>query len=98
MDRMISRNVIKPEDVEKIYESQTFPVSAQGYIYSLHPDLALKIRQAYASFKWYRPDGTPTSLKVLYEKYSKFKTMSYKEHFSVIRTIDEANSISYDCK
>ena len=98
MDRMISRNVIKAEDVEKIYKSQTFPVSAQGYIYNLHPDLAQKIRQAYANFEWYRPDGTPTSLKVLYENYSKFKRMSYKEHFSVIRTIDKANSVSYDCK
>jgi phosphonate transport system substrate-binding protein len=101
MFEMISRNVIKAEDVVSIYKSQTFPITAHGYVSNLHPDLAQKVREAYSSFEWAKPDGSPTSVKALYEKlgnFNKFQPISYKEHWAVIRMIDKANGVSYDCK
>jgi phosphonate transport system substrate-binding protein len=98
--RMISRNVIKAEDVITIYKSQTFPTTGFGYVHNLHPDVAKKVQEAFSSFEWDKPDGTPTSLKVEFEKSNEgqFLPITYQEHWAVIRTIDKANNVSYSCK
>ena len=97
---MISRNVIKAEDVITIYKSQTFPTTGFGYVHNLHPDVAKKVQEAFSSFEWDKPDGTPTSLKVEFEKSNEgqFLPITYQEHWAVIRTIDKANNVSYACK
>ena len=97
---MASRNLINEKDITTIYESQTFPYGGKGYVYNLHPDLAQKVREAFFTFDWDKPDGTPTSLKVEFEKSNqgKFIPITYKEHFEVIRMIDKVNGVSYDCK
>ena len=80
--RMISRNVIKAEDVITIYKSQTFPTTGFGYVHNLHPDVAKKVQEAFSSFEWDKPDGTPTSLKVEFEKSNEgqFLPITYQEH------------------
>ena len=98
--RMISRNVIKESDVKTIYKSQTFPTTGFGHVYNLKPSLAEKVKKAFFSFKWDKPDGTPTSLKVEFSKSNegKFLPITYKKFWAVIRTIDKANNVSYACK
>jgi phosphonate transport system substrate-binding protein len=98
--RMISRDVIKAEDVITIYKSQTFPTTGFGHAHNLKPDLAKKVREAFSSFPWDKPDGTPTSLKVEFEKSNEgqFIPITYQEHWAVIRTIDKANNVSYACR
>ena len=98
--RMISRNVIKESDVKTIYKSQTFPTTGFGHVYNLKPSLAEKVKKAFFSFKWDKPDGTPTSLKVEFSKSNegKFLPITYKKSWAVIRTIDKANNVSYACK
>ena len=98
--RMIKRNVIKATDTITIYKSQTFPTTGFGHVYNLHPDLAAKVRESFKSFKWIKDDGSKTSLKIEFEKSNegKFIPITYKEHWSVIRTIDKANGVSYACK
>ncbi|MHA1153668.1 MAG: phosphate/phosphite/phosphonate ABC transporter substrate-binding protein [Alphaproteobacteria bacterium] len=98
--RMIKRNVIKEGDTITIYKSQTFPTTGFGHVYNLHPDLAAKVRESFSSFKWDKEDGSPSSLKVEFSKSNegKFIPITYKEHWSVIRTIDQANGVSYACK
>jgi len=66
----------------------------------LNPELAAKIREAFSSFAWDKADGSPTSLKVEFEKSgeAQFIPITFKEHWSVIRTIDTANGVSYACK
>jgi phosphonate transport system substrate-binding protein len=103
--RMIKRGVIKAEDVITIYKSQTFPTTGFGYAHNLNPALKAKIQETFFSFQWDKPDWAqkkmvPTSLK---EEFSKSKEgqfipISYKTHWAVIRTIDEANGVSYACK
>ncbi len=93
--RMIDRDVIKPEQVVSIYKSQTFPTTGYGIAYNLTPDLQAKIQDAFFSFEW---EGS-----ALKEEFSKsgegqFVPITFKEHWAVIRKIDEANGVSYNCQ
>lgn len=93
--RMISRDVIKAEDVKVIYKSQTFPTTGFGTAYNLKPELQAKIRNAFFSFDW---EGT--SLQAEFEKSNEgqFLEMTYLEFWDVIRKIDTANGVSYACE
>ncbi|MGI9391122.1 MAG: phosphate/phosphite/phosphonate ABC transporter substrate-binding protein [Boseongicola sp.] len=93
--RMISRDVIKEEDVITIYKSQTFPTTGFGTVYNLKPELEEKIRNAFFSFEW---EGT--SLQEEFEKSNEgqFLEMTYQEFWEVIRKIDTANGVSYACE
>ena len=97
--RMIARGVVTDDQLITIYKSQTFPTTGFGVAHNLHPDLQKKIEESFFSFKWVKEDGTPTSLKVEFEKSkeSKFLPITYKSHWDVIRTIDKANDVSYSC-
>jgi phosphonate transport system substrate-binding protein len=93
--RMISRDVIKEDDVKVIYKSQTFPTTGFGTVYNLKPELKDKIRNAFFNFEW---EGT--SLQAEFEKSNEgqFLEMTYKEFWDVIRKIDAANGVSYACE
>ena len=93
--RMISRDVIKAEDVKVIYKSQTFPTTGFGTAHNLVPELKEKIRNAFFSFEW---EGT--SLQEEFEKSNEgqFLEMTYQEFWEVIRKIDTANGVSYACE
>ncbi len=93
--RMIARDVIEPDQVVSLYQSQTFPTTGYGHVYNLKPELAAKIREAFFSFPW---EGS--ALKEEFEKSGegKFIPISYQEHWDVIRKIDAATGVSYDCQ
>ncbi|MBL4733513.1 MAG: phosphate/phosphite/phosphonate ABC transporter substrate-binding protein [Rhizobiaceae bacterium] len=95
MKRMISRDVIKADQVKSIYKSQTFPTTGFGVAHNLKPELKAKIMDAFFSFEW---DGS--SLQKEFEKSNEgqFLKMTYKEFWDVIRKIDTANGVSYSCK
>lgn len=95
LKRMISRDVVKPEQVKSIYKSQTFPTTGFGVAHNLTPELSGKIREAFFSFEW---EGT--SLQKEFEKSNEgqFLEMTYKEFWDVIRKIDAANGVSYSCQ
>jgi len=99
-DRMLKRGVVKAEQLKIIYKSQTFPTTSYGLAYNLKPELAAKIKESFKTFPWDNADGTPSSLKVEFSKSKEgqFIPITYKEHWSVIRTIDAANNVSYSCK
>jgi phosphonate transport system substrate-binding protein len=95
MKRMISRDVIKPDQVISIYKSQTFPTTGFGVVYNLKPELQEKIKQAFFDFQW---EGS--SLQAEFEKSNEgqFLPMNYKDFWEVIRKIDTANGVSYACE
>lgn len=95
LKRMISRGVVKAEQVKTIYKSQTFPTTGYGHVYNLKPELAAKVKEAFFSFPW---EGS--ALKAEFEKSgeAKFIPITYKQHWDVIRKIDAANDVSYTCK
>lgn len=95
--RMIARNVIKADQVKTIYKSQTFPTTGYGYVYNLKPELVAKVKEAFFSFNW---DGSAllAEFKNTEPPQEKFLPITFKEHWAVVRQIDQALGVSYACK
>ncbi|MCB1340416.1 MAG: phosphate/phosphite/phosphonate ABC transporter substrate-binding protein [Pseudooceanicola sp.] len=95
MQRMIERDVIKPEQVKSIYKSQTFPTTGFGVVYNLKPELQEQIRDAFFTFNW---EGSSLQEEFKKSGEEQFMEMNYKDFWDVIRKIDAANGVSYACK
>jgi phosphonate transport system substrate-binding protein len=97
MKRMVARKVVDGAKIRTIYKSQTFPTTAYGHVFNLHPELAMKVREAFLTFSW---DGT--ELQKEFGKGSppreRFVPITYKEHWDVVRKIDQAMGVGYACK
>ncbi len=93
--RMISRGVIKADQVKVIYKSQTFPTTGFGVAHDLTPALKAKIKNAFLNFEW---AGSSLEKEFSKSKEGKFLEMTYKKFWDVIRKIDAANNVSYACK
>ena len=90
--RMQRRGVIKPGKIRSIYKSQTFPTTGYGHAHNLHPALAAKVKQAFLTYKW------DEQFKKEFKKADRFIGITHKFDWAVIRQIDKANGVSYDCK
>ena len=93
MRRMIERGVVDRDQIRTIYTSETFPTTGYGYVHTLHPELAEKVTEAFYSFDW-----SGTRLEQEFgggNDESQFMPITYKEHWSVIRTIDTATGVEY---
>ncbi|MCP4980688.1 MAG: phosphate/phosphite/phosphonate ABC transporter substrate-binding protein [Gammaproteobacteria bacterium] len=93
MNRMFDRKVVDPGSVMSIYKSATFPTTGYGHAHNLHPEVAAKIKQAFFTFKW---EGS--ELQKEFKKEGRFVGIHHKSDWAVIRKIDTANGVSYDCK
>ncbi len=95
--RMEGRGVVKPEQTKVIYKSQTFPTTGYGYAYNLKPELIEKIKQAFFTFNW---EGSALAAEFNKSEppQEKFMPISYKQHWQVVRDIDQAMGVSYACK
>ncbi|MFK8080496.1 MAG: phosphate/phosphite/phosphonate ABC transporter substrate-binding protein [Granulosicoccus sp.] len=95
LSRMLARDVVAAEQIKSIYKSQTFPTTSYGTAHNLTAELQAKIQEAFSTFEW---EGT-----ALLEEFSKggeaqFVPITFKEEWAVIRKIDEANGVAYDCQ
>lgn len=95
MYRMISRDVVKKDQIVSIYKSETFPSTAYGVAYNLKPELRDKIRDAFLSFPW---EGTSLLKEFQKSDNEKFLAINFKDNWSVIRDIDEASGAQYSCQ
>lgn len=93
MIRMFERGVVDKSKLRTIYKSQTFPTTSYGYAHNLHPDLAKKVKEAFLSYNW---EGS--SLKKEFKTEERFVPITYKQNWEVIRKIDTASGVSYECK
>ncbi len=93
MNRMFDRKVVEPSQVMSIYKSATFPTTGYGHAHNLHPEVAAKIKQAFFTFEW---EGS--ELQKEFKKEGRFVGIHHKSDWDVIRKIDAANGVSYDCK
>jgi phosphonate transport system substrate-binding protein len=93
-NRMISRGVVSEGDYEIIYTSETFPTTAYGVAHNLTPELAQQIQDAFFSYDW---EGTALEAEFANSGEAQFIPITYAEHWSVIRTIADANGVTYDC-
>lgn len=93
LKRMIDRDVVKADQIRTIYRSQTFPTTGYGHAHNLHPVTVAKIKQAFFTFPWEGSD-----LQAEFKKEARFIAINHKADWNVIRKIDAANGVSYDCK
>ena len=93
MGRMMDRKVVTPDQITSIYKSATFPTTGYGHAHNLHPEVAAKIKQAFFTFEWEGSD-----LQKEFKKEGRFVGIHHKSDWDVIRKIDTANGVSYDCK
>nr|WP_156889412.1 phosphate/phosphite/phosphonate ABC transporter substrate-binding protein [Halomonas sp. 1513] len=92
--RMISRGVVDEGDYDIVYTSETFPTTAYGHVYNLHPELADSVKEAFETFDW---EGSALEEEFANSGESQFIPITYQEHWAVIRTIADANDVTYDC-
>jgi phosphonate transport system substrate-binding protein len=95
MARMMERGVVRPEQIVSIYKSQTFPTTGYGVVYNLKPELQEKIKEAFFSYPW---EGSPLAEEFSKSGEAQFVPITFKEHWSVVRQIDEAMGVSYECQ
>lgn len=95
--RMIARDAVKPEQIEVIYKSETFPTTGYGHVYNLSPELAQKVKDAFFSFDW-EGTGLQKEFTKSQPPQEKFMPITYKEHWAVVRDIDRAMGVTYACK
>ena len=93
LGRMIEREVFDPTQIRSIYKSQTFPTTAFGYAHDLDPTLAQKIKEAFFSYPW---AGSP--LKQEFTDLDQFVPITYQADWEIVRKIDTAMGVSYDCR
>lgn len=96
LSRMLERNVVKADQLVSIYKSQSFPTTGYGYVYNLKPELAEKVKAAFFNFKW-EGTGLAKEFNPVNPPQEKFMPISYKDHWKVVRDIDAAMNVSYDC-
>jgi phosphonate transport system substrate-binding protein len=92
--RMERRGVIEKDVLEIIYTSATFPTTGYGHAHNLHPELVAKIKSAFWSFDF----DSDATFKKEFAKADRFIGIRHKNDWAVIRGIDAANGVSYDCK
>jgi phosphonate transport system substrate-binding protein len=92
MKQMIERDVFDPAKIRSIYKSQTFPTTAYGVAHNLKPELAAKIREAFFTFPW-----AGSGLEKEFAE-DKFVPITYKTDWDVVRKVDGAMGVTYDCK
>ncbi len=93
LKRMVRRKAVDPAKIRTIYKSQTFPTTGYGHAHNLHPAVAAKIKQAFFTFPW---EGS--ELQKEFKKEGRFVSIHHKSDWAVIRQIDTANGVKYDCK
>ncbi len=93
LNRMIDRDAVDASKIRSIYKSATFPTTGYGHAHNLHPVVVAKIKRAFFSFPWEGSD-----LQAEFQKEGAFIAINHKHDWDVIRKIDAANGVSYDCK
>ena len=94
LQRMIRRVVIEEGKLRAVYRSPTFPTTGYGHAHNLHPELVAKIKAAFFTWDF---DDDPLYKKE-FAKADRFIGIRHMNDWAVIRQIDKANGVSYDCK
>ncbi len=91
MQRMIDRDVLSADDVRIIYDSQSFPATAYGYVYNLEPSLAEAVAEAFLTFDW-----AGTALIAEFSDVSQWIAIDYQTDWEVLRDIAAASAALED--
>lgn len=92
--RMLDRGVIAADQLEVLYQSDTFPTTSYGTAHNLAPELQAAIQEAFFSYDW---EGSALAEEFGRNGEAQFIPITFQEHWAVIRQIDRANDVTYDC-
>jgi phosphonate transport system substrate-binding protein len=81
------------DDIRVLYRSETFPTTGFGVAHNLEPELAATIKEAFLSFDW---EGTDMTQE--FEDSDQFIPIDYRQHWKVIRQIDDQFGEDYACR
>lgn len=95
LNRMLSRDVVSDDQIVSLYKSQTFPTTGYGIAHNLKPELQEAIQNAFFTFEW---EGTALEEEFSKSGESRFVPITFQEHWEVIRKIDTANGVQYNCQ
>ncbi|WP_111493478.1 MULTISPECIES: phosphate/phosphite/phosphonate ABC transporter substrate-binding protein [Marinobacter] len=95
LDRMLRRDVVSEDQIKTVYTSQTFPTTGYGMAYNLKPELQEQIKDAFATFDW---EGTSLQEEFSKSGEAQFIPITFKKEWEVIRKIDAANGVQYNCQ
>lgn len=87
LDAAIASGRIDPRHIKVIYASAPFPRAAMGYAHDLQPDLAQQITDTLLGFQLTQ---TTVAEEFKGQDIDGFATLSYKDHFALVRLIDDA--------
>jgi len=76
-------------------KSQTFPTTGYGIAHNLKPELQEQIQEAFFTFDW---KGSELEEEFSKSGEAQFIPITFKEHWEVIRKIDDANGVEYNCR
>jgi phosphonate transport system substrate-binding protein len=93
--RMIARGAVQAEQLVTIYRSETFPTTSYGHAHDLAPELAARIREAFFSYPW---EGSALEAEFRESGEAQFIPITYREHWHVVRTIDQLAGVRYTCR
>ena len=95
LNRMLQRDVVSYEQIFSVYKSQTFPTTGYGIAHNLKPELQEQIQEAFFTFDW---KGSELEEEFSKSGEAQFIPITFKEHWEVIRKIDDANGVEYNCR
>ncbi|SFT16392.1 phosphonate transport system substrate-binding protein [Sulfitobacter marinus] len=93
--RMVEREVVTDDQLTTLYTSQTFPTTGYGVAHNLTPELQAKVKEAFFSFDW---EGSALEEEFGKSGEAQFIEISFKKDWEVIRKIDDANGVVYNCQ
>lgn len=93
--RMIDRELVTADQFEVVYKSQTFPTTGYGVAHNLRPDLQALIQNAFFTFDW---EGTTLQQEFQRSGEAQFIPINFREYWSVVRDIDAALGVRYECQ
>ncbi len=94
MAPIAARKVFDITKIRTIYRSGSFPTTGYGYAHNLKPELAEKIKQAFLSYNI----DSDARLRDEFPGQTKFMPISYKSEWQIVRDVDAATGVKYDCK
>ena len=83
--RMIQRNVLKPDDLRVIYQSQPFPSGSLAVAHDLEPALKKKIVDCTFTFRF------PADLSAAFRGPDRFVPLDYKRDYASVRHVAEVS-------
>lgn len=92
LQRNIAAGKITPQQYRVLYTSERFRSAGLGHVYNLHPELAAKVKEAFASFPW---KGTSVEKHFIASKQNAFSPVHYQKDWALVRRIDNALGQQY---